>query len=237
VRFLNQGFTIQSCCKAGGGGEEPHFSNTASAEHPLPVIQPLADKTRCSSEDMLIASNGVTKRLRQPERLKADQFRLKVLSFLPVRLQPARGNAGFTLLELIIVLLLIGLITALVVVSLSSSLPSTKFRSEVRKLGSLLRYARNRAQFLNQEKEVILDLEKREAHYEGKTRVAFSEDTEIYAIDPVDGEIREGLYRLVFFPGGGSTGSVIVITRKGRKTEIQLDPLTGSVILQGGQEG
>jgi len=159
------------------------------------------------------------------------------LSLFQVRPCSHKGSSGFTLLELIIVLLLIGLITGLVMVSLTTALPSTRFRSEVRKLGSLMIYAKNRAEYLNQEKEVILDLEKREAHYEGKTRVAFSEDTEIYAIDPVDGEIREGLYRLVFFPGGGSTGSVIVITRKGRKTEIQLDPLTGSVILQGGQEG
>ncbi len=164
-------------------------------------------------------------------------MRFSKISFLPVRLQPARGDAGFTLLELIIVLLLIGLITALVMVSLTAALPSTKFRSEVRKMGSLLRYARNRAEFLNQEKEVIIEIEKREVKYEGKTRVAFSGDTEIYVIDPVDGETREGLYRLVFFPGGGSTGSVIVLTRRGRKTEIYLDPLTGSIIQQGGREG
>jgi type II secretion system protein H len=159
------------------------------------------------------------------------------LSLFQVRPCSHKGSSGFTLLELIIVLLLIGLITGLVMVSLTTALPSTRFRSEVRKLGSLMIYAKNRAEYLNQEKEVILDLEKREARFEGKTRAAFADGTEIYIIDHLEGEIREGLYRIVFSPGGGSPGSVIVLTRKGRRMEIQLDPLTGGVIVKAGQKG
>jgi prepilin-type N-terminal cleavage/methylation domain-containing protein len=59
--------------------------------------------------------------------------------------KPTIGSGGFTLLELIVVLLIIGLMMALVTPRLIGSLTKMNLKTSAQKISSFLRYARSQA--------------------------------------------------------------------------------------------
>ena len=78
------------------------------------------------------------------------------------------SRAGFTLLELIIVIFLITLMVGLSAVFFANTLPSGRFNATVRELASTIRQARHLAQ-LNGEKQIItIDLDSRSYGIEGR---------------------------------------------------------------------
>ncbi|RMG04004.1 MAG: prepilin-type N-terminal cleavage/methylation domain-containing protein [Nitrospirae bacterium] len=155
---------------------------------------------------------------------------------MPVFMNNGTGQKGFTLLELIIVLLLIGIIAGLVGISIANSVPSNRFRSDVRTLASLMRYASKRAVYTGLEKTLEIDLDEKTVTYEGKVRIRFPEGTGISIKTPDGGEIEMEKYRFVFYPEGGTEGETVIIKRGGKGFTLELDPLLGAVLTKGGAE-
>ena len=111
---------------------------------------------------------------------------------------------GYTLIELIVVMVLIGLILGLVGMNFSRALPGTRLKAAVRELSSTLRYAKNKAQIKAEEVTVTIDFSSKNYWITGSKPIHLPEDIYIMVIDPQGEEHSEGEYKIFFFPGGRS---------------------------------
>jgi general secretion pathway protein H len=141
-----------------------------------------------------------------------------------------KNESGFTLLEVIIVLLLSLLILGLVMVSFSGLLSSAKLQATTREFSTTLRQARDLAKIHGEEQGWTIDLDSREYGIEGRKVRKIPSNLELKIVDSINGEIQSGQYRLVFEPNGGMQGATFQLTDKKKSFAIELDPLLGAVV-------
>ena len=142
------------------------------------------------------------------------------------------GAAGFTLLELIIVMFLVSLLFGISTVFIVNSLPSGQFNSAVREISSSIRHARSLAQINGDTQSVVIDIEGRKYGLAGRKTKPFPEGTHVSVISPFSEPVTEGQYAFNFSPYGGSEGGTIVIWNSKRKVSIVVDPVVGSTVVK-----
>ena len=151
--------------------------------------------------------------------------------------------AGFTLLELIMVIVVIGLAIAISFPALSRGTATLHLRSAGRDVLNVLRYAREKAiteqremRFVaeKQGRQVVLTDELGEA---GKSH-ALPRDVVVDSLFAGSEEIREGPLVIRFLPNGSSSPATIVLkSDAGGYLRIITDPITGGARIVTGQEG
>ena len=142
------------------------------------------------------------------------------------------GQHGFTLLEILVVLVIGVLLVALVPPLLSGMSGATELRGAARQLAAGLRNARNEAVERQQEAVLTLDLERRRFGVTGDPReIALPESValKLYTaqselLDSTTGGIR-------FFPDGSSTGGFITVSGPKLAYRVNVDWLTGAVAI------
>ncbi len=142
------------------------------------------------------------------------------------------GQHGFTLLEILIVLVIGVLLVALVPPLLSGMSGATELRGAARQLAAGLRNARNEAVVRQQEAVLTLDLERHRFGVTGDPReIALPESValKLYTaqselLDSATGGIR-------FFPDGSSTGGSITVSGPKLAYRVNVDWLTGAVAI------
>ncbi len=152
----------------------------------------------------------------------------------PRRLHQAcvRRGKGFTLLELIIVVVFITLILGLSSGFFGNMLPSAKLNSLGREISSTIRHARSLARNEGERQAVILDLDTRTFGLEGKTAKPIPPEITVRIVDPFAGDIYRGKYSLVFYGTGGIEGGTIFLSYRKKTVSIDLDPVVGSVMVK-----
>ncbi len=143
---------------------------------------------------------------------------------------------GFTLLELVLVLLLAGLLAALVTPSVSRTLESSRLRAGAAHLRATFSAARAMSASAARERSVVLDLDAGEYGVVGEAgRRLLPDGISIRSIRVgdavVDGQRVSGepvVVRIRFFPDGSAEGAEIVLASTGGGTAtVTVDPLTG----------
>jgi general secretion pathway protein H len=144
-----------------------------------------------------------------------------------------RYNAGFSLLELILVMVIIGMAVAVVIPRLSNS-EVTVLKAQVREAVAVLNYARRSA--------IVEAKQKVASFYEGKEDAAKTSKAEPgkwtshgatlqwggnYLSE--DEEEESKTFEIIFYPEGGSSGGAIVLTYKYHKAKITVSPITGKI--------
>lgn len=142
-------------------------------------------------------------------------------------------DEGFTLLELVIVLFLITLMLGLSSVYFAKALPSGRFHATARKMAAMLKHARSLAEIKGKDEILLIDLDARTYGIEGLKTMKIPAGIDIMIEDPYAGEIREGKYAFIFHSYGSFEGGTIVLKDDKRNVEISLDPVVGSIILDG----
>jgi len=165
------------------------------------------------------------------------------------------SSRGYTLLELLVVLIIISLVSALVAPKLAGSLSNLNFKTTAKRLSASLRYARsqatsekitygallqideNRLLIIADPPEVTETLHEMVSNEEqqiARASLVYELPSEIKIEKAVsgDGEVASGLFSIFFFPSGGSSGGEIdLVNEKGRRSKISVDFITGSVKL------
>ena len=141
-----------------------------------------------------------------------------------------KNQSGFTLLEVVIVMILSLLILGLVMASFSGFLSSTKLQATVRDFSSTLRQARDLAKIHGEQQTWTVDLDSREYGIEGRKVRKIPSNLEFKIVDSIQGEIQNGQYRLIFEPTGGMEGATFQLSDKKKVFAIELDPLLGASI-------
>lgn len=145
-----------------------------------------------------------------------------------------RGERGFTLLELLIVMVIVGLAIGVVATQFTSADASAQAAASARDIAAALRSARSEAIATNREVVFAVDVEKRRYGLPDGKAVALPEalDLALYTASSELADTQTGGIR--FFSDGSSTGGRLRITVRAdvAVTTVAVDWLTGNVSIQ-----
>jgi general secretion pathway protein H len=146
---------------------------------------------------------------------------------------PADRRAGFTLVEMIVVILIIAVGSAIVIPMVEGGFEAREVRRAARQIASTMHYCRGEAVALGEPQELIIDAGENSIHTTGWGRWAVLTDRAV--IEDVRGGnvVGDGVVQILFFPNGSSTGADVVLAgrrdRREHRLLVSLDPLLGIV--------
>ncbi|MEJ8569032.1 GspH/FimT family pseudopilin [Elongatibacter sediminis] len=143
-----------------------------------------------------------------------------------------RFNAGFTLVELIVVMVLASIVLGLVGTSISRSVSGAEMRTAAREMAASMRYTRTRAILDKQEHVFLVDTESRSYSAPEREPVELPEGMELQLTTARSELTSENVGGIRFYPDGGSTGGNVELEANGRIYRINIAWLTGEASLQ-----
>jgi general secretion pathway protein H len=147
------------------------------------------------------------------------------------RFSTSGRDRGFTLVELLFVMVIIALVLGLVATSLSRSISGAESRQAARKMVAALRYTRTQAILGKSETVFLVDTEKRSYQAPGKDEVVLPEGMDVVLTTARTELTSEGAGGIRFFPDGGSTGGHVELIVNGREYRVDVAWLTGEATL------
>jgi general secretion pathway protein H len=139
---------------------------------------------------------------------------------------------GFTLLELMLVILLAMLILGLTTLFFARTLPSGRLNAAARELSATVRSARALAQISGERQSLVLDLDAGIYGIEGRGEKKLPREITLKVIDPLTGPVEQGTFTMVFDPTGFMSGATLELATTKRAIRIQTDPVVGAVTLK-----
>lgn len=154
------------------------------------------------------------------------------------------GTDGFTLFELIIVLVIISMMSSVVIPRLVDSMGKMNAKTAAKKIAASLRYARARAASEKIPYISVFDFEAGEMavgkYRENGTDYLYNEDRKIYrfpegvllkkAVSGNGEEFESDKFYIMFYPNGGSSGGEIFLSDEREEIfTITVDFITGIV--------
>jgi general secretion pathway protein H len=139
---------------------------------------------------------------------------------------------GFTLLELLVVLAIIGVVLALVPGFILRGQPRLDVDVAARAMADALRQARSDAVLQNREQLFALDVEERLFRIDQRAPVQIDKGIEITFQSARSEAMSETIGQIRFYPDGSATGGRIGLALDGQQVEVVVDWLTGLVSLK-----
>ena len=138
-------------------------------------------------------------------------------------------QAGFTLIELVVVLAVIGFVLALGLPSLHRLMPGVEARATARAVAGVLREARSLAIRDNRRIAVDIDLGRRLVFIPGGPERSLPPIVAVSLFTAASELDSEQYGRIAFFPDGTSTGGGLGLSAAGERVDVVVDWLTGRV--------
>ncbi len=143
-----------------------------------------------------------------------------------------QGQGGFSLIEMIAVIILIGIVMTLVSMSFSKSIDGAKIRSASREVLAALRYTRGQAIVKGKQQVLVVDTQNNTYQAPGKDVKELPKKMRL-AIETAAGEqVSDTSGGIRFFPDGSSTGGNIRVYAGEREWRVNVAWLTGDIALE-----
>jgi general secretion pathway protein H len=145
---------------------------------------------------------------------------------------------GFTLLEILIVITIVGLSYVLLPKMFFSGVSGAELKSNARQVAGGLKLARDAAIYSRKPALLTIDLANREFKVDGDERVhKLHPEVELKLYTAQDDLISETSGTIRFFADGSSNGGRVTVGSGGRAYLIDVDWLTGRVSIDESQDG
>jgi general secretion pathway protein H len=147
-----------------------------------------------------------------------------------VTLQAGKNNRGFSLFELILVLLLLGVSMAIVLPNIEKGLQDREVRRSALGLAAAARDLRSKALFNGVAQQLVVNLPQNSYLAAGAAEVHLP--AEVKFVSAGGGEtVSRDLKRFYFFPNGSSFGGEVVLADSAKSTSyrVRFETLTGRV--------
>jgi len=138
-------------------------------------------------------------------------------------------QSGFTLIELVAVVALIGIALSVVSLSFSKSMNSAKVQAASRDLVAALRYTRGQAIVKNKQAALDLDMQNNTYQARGKPLVKLPKEMHMTLLTAQSEQTGTTSGRIRFFADGASTGGHVSIFAGQREWRVNVSWLTGQV--------
>jgi general secretion pathway protein H len=147
----------------------------------------------------------------------------------PVICQQGTSQSGFTLIEMIVVLVVLGLVLGLVMARGPLRSPALEAGAAAREVAQALRLGRSRAIALDRPVSVSLDVVAHDVRIDGGPVQALPRGVDI-SVASLTGEALAGrVVVLSFAPDGSASGARIDLREQGFRRGVAVDWLTGRV--------
>lgn len=168
-------------------------------------------------------------RLNEKGKMKKEKFCALHLALCSLT------ERGFSLLELLAVLLLLGLGSLIVVPSIHRGLGQREVRQSALELAAVARDLRARAVAENAPQQLVFSPFENSYHVFRRKKVLLSSNIKIAGIE--GGEpVGEGMRRFLFFPNGSALGGEVGISgHDGSAYVVRVDGLSGRVVVVRGK--
>ena len=141
---------------------------------------------------------------------------------------------GFTLIELLVVLIIIGIASSVVFLSIGKGLLMSKEKDLIKHFGQTLTEARARSIGQGRPIYFLIYGDQRAYGIEGDEENQIPEDVEIRGEGIQD--FKEGVYAVTFFPDGSSSGGTIILSMpNGRVYYFKINKFFGAIKLEAEQ--
>lgn len=142
------------------------------------------------------------------------------------------GAAGFTLLELLIVLMIMGLVAALTIPTFGNGVSSTALKGAARDVAAGLRLARGQAIAQRTEATLELDVAARSFRVPPDPQVhSLPSGIDLKLFTAQRDLVNDQVGAVRFYPDGGSNGGRITLAAGERKFDVDVDWLTGRIAI------
>ncbi|WP_349254727.1 GspH/FimT family pseudopilin [Pseudomonas sp.] len=135
-----------------------------------------------------------------------------------------RRPAGFTLIEMLVVIVLIAVAAGLMATGIAQGLHASRERQAVREMVFALRQARSQAVLDNKPALLHFDLPGRWYGAPGQPRRSWPDTVQVRLVTA-----RQLGSAVAFYPDGSSSGGHLLLTRGDRQWRIDIGWLTGDV--------
>ena len=139
---------------------------------------------------------------------------------------------GFTLLELIVVLVIMALVYTLTLPAISTLFPGVELKGATRQISAGLRKARSRAVTIKQESTLTLDVEQKHFSVSGDQKTySIPSDLDLNLKTARSEQLSAEVGSIRFYPDGSSTGGTITLTSGELEYTVDVNWLTGQVMV------
>lgn len=150
----------------------------------------------------------------------------------------ASGRApGFTLLEVLVVLLIIAMATTLAAMVFSGGLDGMRLRSSSKEIAAQLRYTRTQAIASGQPQRFTIDPRGHRWQAAGNRQGKIPPSLGVDFIGAREVQPRAGEGAILFFPDGASTGGRVQLSVKRAVWRVDVSWLTGEITLARASSG
>lgn len=140
------------------------------------------------------------------------------------------GQRGFSLIEMVAVIVLIGIAISVVSLSFSKSMSNARIQAASRDLVAALRYTRGQAIVKGQQTALDLDLQNNTYQAPGRALIKLPAEMHMTLLTADSEQTSSMSGRIRFFPDGASTGGHISVFMGQREWRINVSWLTGQVV-------